>query len=66
LSLLEQARREFESRGIGYDVALALLEIAILLLQERRTREVKALAADLVKVFESEEVHREALAGPGA
>ncbi len=62
LSLLDQARREFESRGMGYDVALALLEIAVLLLQERRTREVKALAAGLVKVFESEQIHPEALA----
>jgi hypothetical protein len=47
---------------MGYDVALALLEEAVLLLEERRTAEVKELAGDLVKVFESKGVHREAVA----
>jgi tetratricopeptide (TPR) repeat protein/transposase len=61
LSLLEQARREFESRDMAYDVALALLEMAALLLEQGRTAEVKLLAAGLVRVFESEEVHQEAL-----
>jgi tetratricopeptide (TPR) repeat protein len=62
LSLLAQARREFESRNMGYDVALALLEEAALLLDEGRTAEVKALTRGLAAVFEAQEVHREALA----
>ncbi|MBW8874567.1 MAG: tetratricopeptide repeat protein [Acidobacteria bacterium] len=62
LRLLEQARREFAARTMWYDVALALLESAALWLDEGRTAKVKALARDLEKVFESEEVHREALA----
>ncbi|MBW8877534.1 MAG: hypothetical protein JF614_21415 [Acidobacteria bacterium] len=62
LSLLAQARREFESRNMGYDVALALLEEAALLLDEGRTAEVKALTRGLPAVFAAEEVHREALA----
>jgi tetratricopeptide (TPR) repeat protein/transcriptional regulator with XRE-family HTH domain len=62
LSLLNQAREEFESRNMDFDVALALLEIAALLLRENRTAEVKLLAADLVKIFESKQIHREALA----
>jgi tetratricopeptide (TPR) repeat protein len=62
LSLLAQARREFTNRNMGYDVALALLEEAALLLEEGRTAEVKALARDLPAIFEAEEVHREALA----
>jgi tetratricopeptide (TPR) repeat protein len=61
-SLLEQARHEFAARNMGYDVALALLEEATLLLDEGRTAEVKILAKALAKVFESEGVHREALA----
>jgi tetratricopeptide (TPR) repeat protein/transcriptional regulator with XRE-family HTH domain len=61
LSLLAQARQEFAARNMGYDVALALLEEAALLLDEGRTAEVKALTRDLPAVFAAEEVHREAL-----
>ena len=60
--LLEQARRELAIHGMSYDVALALLEEAVLLLNEDRTSEVKALAGELTAVFESKGVHREALA----
>jgi hypothetical protein len=62
LSLLAHARQQFTDRNMGYDVALALLEEAALLLDEGRTAEVKALTRDLPAVFEAEEVHREALA----
>jgi transcriptional regulator with XRE-family HTH domain len=62
LALLSQARQEFADRNMGYDVALALLEEAALLLDEGRTAEVKKLTRDLPAVFEAEEVHREALA----
>ncbi|MBW8764739.1 MAG: hypothetical protein JF630_00415, partial [Geodermatophilales bacterium] len=60
--LLAQARREFAARGMGYDVALALLEEAALLLEEGRAAEVRALTPGLAQVFESRGVHREALA----
>jgi tetratricopeptide (TPR) repeat protein len=62
LSLLAQARREFAAHNMGYDVALALLEETVLLLDEGRTAEVKALTHGLPAIFEAEEVHREALA----
>jgi tetratricopeptide (TPR) repeat protein len=61
LRLLAQARVEFDRRNMSYDVALALLEEAVLLLEEVRTAEVKVLARELSKVFESKGVHREAL-----
>ena len=61
-SLLGQARREFAARGMSYDVALALLEESVLLLEEGSTAEVKQLAQELTGVFESKGVHREALA----
>jgi tetratricopeptide (TPR) repeat protein len=51
LRLLEQARQQFEEEKLFYDVALALLEILRLLLQEGRTAEVKALTPGLVRVF---------------
>jgi tetratricopeptide (TPR) repeat protein len=59
--LLAQARQAFDQRNMSYDVALALLEEAILLLEEGRIGEVKSLAQELTKVFESKGVHREAL-----
>lgn len=62
LALLEQARREFENRDMAYDVALALLEMSALLLEQGRTAEVRVLATGLVRVFASEEVHQEAQA----
>ena len=61
-ALLEQARREFAARKMWYDVALAQLETAPLLLEEGRLGEVTELAAELVEIFESKGVHREALA----
>src|ERR1700681_1616671 len=59
--LLAQARQEFDQKNMSYDVALALLEEAILLLEEGRVAEVKLLAQELTKVFESKGVQREAL-----
>ena len=59
--LLDQARNGFADREMFYDVALALLEHAALLLDEGRTAEVKALALNLGDVFESQEVHEAAL-----
>jgi tetratricopeptide (TPR) repeat protein len=61
-TLLAQARRGFAAQGMGYDVALALLEESALLLDEGWTAEVKALARELAVVFDSKGVHREALA----
>jgi tetratricopeptide (TPR) repeat protein len=61
LSFLAQARAEFDRRNMSYDVALALLEEAVLLLEEGRAAEVKGLAKEISKVFESKGIHREAL-----
>jgi tetratricopeptide (TPR) repeat protein len=60
-ALLVQARQGFDQRNMSFIVALALLEEAVLLLEEGRTAEVKGLAKELTKVFESKGVHREAL-----
>jgi tetratricopeptide (TPR) repeat protein len=62
LALLAEARRRFAEKGLGYDVALCLLEEAVLLLEEGRTAEVEALAGELEAVFRAKGVHREALA----
>ncbi|MFL6259754.1 MAG: tetratricopeptide repeat protein, partial [Thermoanaerobaculia bacterium] len=61
-TLLEEVRRELGLRRMSYDVALVLLEEAVLLLEAGRPAEVKELAGELAQVFEDKGVHREALA----
>jgi tetratricopeptide (TPR) repeat protein/DNA-binding XRE family transcriptional regulator len=62
LGALSRVREEFISRGIAYDAALASLELAALHLEQGRTGQVKALARQMAPVFQSQGVHREALA----
>jgi tetratricopeptide (TPR) repeat protein len=60
--LLAEARQRFAAEKMFYDVALALLDEAGLLLDQGRTGEVKVLTLELTEVFQSKGVHREALA----
>jgi tetratricopeptide (TPR) repeat protein/DNA-binding XRE family transcriptional regulator len=62
ISALAQVRAEFASRGITYDAALASLELAALYLEHGRATEVKALAKQMAPIFQTQGVHREALA----
>lgn len=62
LRLLVEARERFAAEKMHYDVALALLEEAVLLLGQGRSAEVKVLAQELTVVLERQGVHREALA----
>jgi transcriptional regulator with XRE-family HTH domain len=62
LPALEQVRRYFTASQIAYDAALASLEIAVFYLEEERTDEVKNLAEEMLWIFKSQEVHKEALA----
>ncbi|HEX5715099.1 MAG TPA: tetratricopeptide repeat protein [Thermoanaerobaculia bacterium] len=64
-ALLEQALRQLKRKKLWYDVALALLELAALLLHEGKTAEVKALTSTLAEIFESKKVHAEALIALG-
>jgi tetratricopeptide (TPR) repeat protein len=62
----EQAFREvwgeFMAREIGYDAALVSLELAVLLAEQERTREVKELARQIAPLFKAQGVDRETLA----
>src|SRR5436305_2242743 len=58
---LQQVRREFLARRIAYDAALVSLELAVLCLDQGRTAEVRAIAAELLPVFKAQQVTREAL-----
>jgi transcriptional regulator with XRE-family HTH domain len=57
-----QVRREFKERGMGYDTALASLELATLYLEDGRTAEVATLAEETMWIFGNLRVQREALA----
>ena len=57
----EQVRREFTTRKIAYNAALVTLELAELYLAEGRTREVRDLAEEMMWVFRSQGIDREAL-----
>ena len=59
---LSQVRAGFADEGIAYDAALATLELAVVHLEQGRTREVKMLARQMAPIFKAQGVHREALA----
>jgi tetratricopeptide (TPR) repeat protein len=61
-ALFVAARAGFLAEGIPYDTALVALELALLYAEQGRSAELKRLAAELVPVFASGQIHREALA----
>ncbi|HKI01889.1 MAG TPA: helix-turn-helix domain-containing protein [Thermoanaerobaculia bacterium] len=58
----EQVRREFTAQEIAWDAALVTLDLAELYLKSGRNREVRDLAEEMIWIFSSQEIHREALA----
>jgi tetratricopeptide (TPR) repeat protein len=62
IEALEEARDAFALRGMQYDVALAGLELCVLLLQEGRAGEVKEQAPGLAVTFQQLGIERERLA----
>jgi tetratricopeptide (TPR) repeat protein len=61
-SLFLAARDGFIDEGIPYDTALVSLEIATLYAEQGRTADLKRLAGQMVPIFSSLSIHREALA----
>lgn len=59
---LREARQRFLDEGQGYDASLVTLDLAHLYLQQGRTAEVTRLAREMLPVFLSQDVHREATA----
>jgi tetratricopeptide (TPR) repeat protein len=57
-----EVQEDFLARSMGYDAALVSLDLAVLLARERRTGDLKRLASEMLQVFESRDVHREAVA----
>jgi tetratricopeptide (TPR) repeat protein len=61
-ALFAEVKEEFTRRDIAYDAAVVSLELAVLWLEEGRTGPVKELAEQMLWIFESQKVHKEALA----
>jgi tetratricopeptide (TPR) repeat protein len=60
--LLLSARDGFIAEGISFDTALVSLELALLYARAGRTADLKRLAREMLPIFSSLEIHREALA----
>lgn len=61
-ALLVKARAGFLAEDAPYEAALVSLELSSLYARQGRTQEMKQLAAELVPVFSSRQIHREAAA----
>jgi tetratricopeptide (TPR) repeat protein len=60
-STFREVQAAFVERGMAYDAALVSLDLAVVYLREGKLSDLKKLAGDLVLLFESRDVHREAL-----
>ncbi len=58
----QEVQDAFIARSLGLDAALATLDLATVYLASGRTAELKRVAAEMIPIFESLEVHREAVA----
>ncbi|MFY9821204.1 MAG: hypothetical protein WAM82_07470 [Thermoanaerobaculia bacterium] len=61
-SCFEAVRKVFAERGLTFDYALVSLELALILLEQGRTGEVRTLAEEMLTIFRAQQVEREALA----
>ena len=58
----EQARSTFNKPELSYDHALVSLELSTVLLKQGETARVRTLADEMLRIFQGQQVHREALA----
>lgn len=61
-TMLRRARDGFIEEGLGFDAALVSLDLAASYLRAGRTTETQQLAHEMLPVFHSLDIHREALA----
>ncbi|MDY7092024.1 MAG: tetratricopeptide repeat protein [Acidobacteriota bacterium] len=59
---LREVRDAFLAAGVGFDAALASLELSVLYLERGMTEQVKKLAREMLPLFDSSDLHREAMA----
>lgn len=60
-SNFREVQAAFVERSMAYDAALVSLDLSLVYLREGKLSDLKKLAGDLVLLFESRDVHREAL-----
>jgi tetratricopeptide (TPR) repeat protein len=59
---LAEARRGFVERGLGFDAAGASLDLAGLYAAQGRASEIRRVAEEMLPIFQSQDLHREAIA----
>ena len=59
---LREVREAFVDLGLGYDAALASLDLASVYILQGRTADVRRVAEETLTIFQSHNTHREALA----
>ncbi len=59
---LLETRSAYIAEQIGQDAALISLDLALLYLRQGRTAETRRLAEEMLPIFQSRDIHREALA----
>jgi tetratricopeptide (TPR) repeat protein len=59
---LRDTRERFLIHGIGYEASMVTLDLACLYLQQGRTAEVKKLVREMLPLFVSQDIHRQAVA----
>jgi tetratricopeptide (TPR) repeat protein len=57
-----EVRKDFIEGGVGFDAALVSMDLALLFLEQGRYHEVQRLALEMKPIFESRDIHREAVA----
>jgi tetratricopeptide (TPR) repeat protein len=60
-SLLQEVRRDLVEQEIGYDAALVCLDLARLYARQGRGSEMRRLAEEMLPIFQSRQIQREAL-----
>lgn len=61
-SFFEEARAGFIEGGIAFDAAIVSVELALIHLRTGNPAAVKGLAEEIVRIFQAQDVHREAAA----
>jgi tetratricopeptide (TPR) repeat protein len=62
IQLFQELRQDFAARGIAYDAALVTLELTALHARQGALAEVKNLSLEMARIFQAQDVPREALA----
>lgn len=59
---LAEARRGFVERGLGFDAAMASLDLAGLYAAQGQPAEMRRVAEEMLPIFRAQDLHREAIA----